>query len=88
MDSEGFIWNARYGGSCVVRVSPAGKVDRIVEMPVANVTTCTFGGDDLKTLYITTAQGGRGKSQRLAGGLYAIAVDVPGLPENRFRLKA
>jgi sugar lactone lactonase YvrE len=87
VDRDGFVWNARYGGGCVVRISPAGKIDRVVEMPVGNVTTCTFGGDDLKTLYITTAQGGRGKSERLAGGLYGLAVDIPGLPENRFHLK-
>ena len=35
---------------------PEGTVDRIVEMPVQNVTTCTFGGPDLKTLFITSAQ--------------------------------
>ena len=88
VDRDGFLWNARYGGSCVVRVSPEGKVDRIVEMPVRAVTTCTFGGPHLKTLYVTTAGGGVGmeKRERLAGGLFALEVDVAGLPENRFRL--
>ena len=83
MDREGYLWNARYGGACVVRVTPDGEIDRIVEMPVSNVTTCTFGGPQLKTLFITTAFR---PDQRLSGGLYALAVDVPGLPENRFHL--
>ncbi len=87
MDSEGCLWNARYGGACVVRVTPEGRVDRIVEMPVAAITTCTFGGPELKTLYITTARGGLGmaNNERLAGGLFALEVEVPGLPENMFR---
>ncbi|CAN5383406.1 SMP-30/gluconolactonase/LRE family protein [soil metagenome] len=85
MDRDGYLWNARYGGSCIVRVAPDGKVDRIVEMPVTNITTCTFGGPDLKILYITSA---RFQNERLAGSLFALSVDVPGLPENRFRLAA
>ncbi len=85
MDREGCLWNARYGGGCVVRIAPDGAIDRIVEMPVSNVTTCTFGGPQLKTLFITTA---RRADERLSGGLFALAVDVPGLPENRFRLAA
>jgi sugar lactone lactonase YvrE len=88
VDRDGYLWNARFGGACVVRVAPDGRVDRIVEMPVASVTTCAFGGPHLKTLYITTAGGGVGQSagERYAGGLFTLAVDVPGLPENRFRL--
>ena len=86
IDSAGYLWNARYGGGCVVRVAPDGKVDTILEMPVGNITTCTFGGPDHRTLYITTAQGGSGPGERLAGGLYAVAVDTPGMAENKFRL--
>ena len=86
VDRDGFLWNARYGGGCVVRVSPAGTVDRVVELPVDNITTCTFGGPDLKTLFITTARGGPPERDRLSGSLFSLAVDVPGLPENRFRL--
>ncbi len=83
MDRDGYLWNARYGGGCIVRIAPNGEIDRIVEMPVTNVTTCTFGGPQLKTLFITTAMR---RDERLSGGLYALAVDVPGLPENLFRL--
>ncbi len=55
MDAEGYLWNCRYYGGCIVRVAPDGKIDRVIEMPVKNITTCTFGGADLKTLFVTTA---------------------------------
>jgi sugar lactone lactonase YvrE len=84
MDAEGCVWNCRYGGGCVVRIRPDGAIDRIVEMPALNITTCTFGGPDLRTLLITTAAAGDGS--RLAGSLFGLAVEVPGLPEHRARL--
>ncbi len=86
VDSEGYLWNCRYGGGCVVRVSPEGEVERVIEMPCGNVTTCTFGGADLRTLFITTAAAGRGPAERLAGSLFALEAPVPGLPERVFRL--
>src|SRR5437667_8070381 len=55
VDSAGYLWNCRFFGGCIVRVAPDGQIDRVVEMPVKNITTCTFGGPDRKTLYVTTA---------------------------------
>jgi sugar lactone lactonase YvrE len=86
VDAEGYLWNCRSRGGCIVRVAPDGKIDRIVEMPVKNVTSCTFGGRDRTTLYITTAALGAPPNERLAGSLYALRTRVPGLPENRFLL--
>jgi sugar lactone lactonase YvrE len=90
VDSEGCIWSARYQGSCVARITPAGKADRIVELPASQVTSCTLGGPDLRTLYITTARQKLAPaeldSQPHAGGLFAVRVDVGGLPEPRFKL--
>lgn len=85
MDSEGYLWNCRFFGACIVRVAPNGKIDCVVEMPVHNITTCTFGGPDLKTLFVTTAKAEAPASDRLAGGLYAIRTAVPGQAENSFR---
>ncbi len=82
MDSEGYLWNCRYGGKCIVRIGPDGRIERVIEMPVSNITSCTFGGADLRTLYITTASHA---GERLSGGLFALRTDVAGLPENRFR---
>ncbi|MFY9740979.1 MAG: SMP-30/gluconolactonase/LRE family protein, partial [Candidatus Sulfotelmatobacter sp.] len=85
IDSEGYLWNCRFFGGCIVRVAPGGGIDRVIEMPVKNPTTCTFGGADLKTLYVTTARAEAPAGDRLAGSLYAIETDVAGQPENRFR---
>lgn len=84
MDREGFLWNAQWAGSRVVRYAPDGSIERIVKMPVSRPTSCAFGGADLKTLYITTARRGLSFSaldrQPMAGCLFALDVDVAGLP--------
>lgn len=87
VDSEGFLWNCRFSGGCIVRVAPDGKIERVIEMPVRNVTTCTFGGSDLRTLYITTASNDAAAGDRLAGGLFALRTDVAGQSENRYSLR-
>jgi sugar lactone lactonase YvrE len=86
MDSEGYLWNCRYGGGCIVRVAPSGEIDRVIDMPVSNITTCIFGGHDLTRLYVTTAASGAGASERLAGGLFLIETDVKGQPENKVKM--
>ena len=90
VDSEGYLWNAKWGGSCVVRHAPDGSIDRIVEVPVSQVTCPAFGGPDLKTLFITTANKNLSDEQRaaekVAGGLFAIEVDVAGQPEAKIVL--
>lgn len=78
VDIEGSLWNCRYGGGCMVRVSAGGEVQEIVEVPVLNVTSCAFGGAALDTLYITTAQGAEPRRGRFDGGLFAMRVSVPG----------
>jgi sugar lactone lactonase YvrE len=72
----------------VVRIAPDGKIDRIVEMPTPNITTCTFGGVDLQRLYITTAAAGAKPGDRFAGGLFTLQTETHGQPENRFSLAA
>ena len=79
VDRAGRLWNCRFGGGCVVCVAPDGSVERVVEMPVRNITTCAFGGEALKTLYITTAAMMTHEGDRLAGSLFALAVETPGL---------
>jgi sugar lactone lactonase YvrE len=86
VDSEGYLWNCRFSGGCIVRVASNGKLEQIVEMPVKNITTCTFGGPDLKTLYVTTAKIEAPPGDRLAGSLFAIPSEIAGQPENQFRI--
>ncbi len=85
-DAEGYLWNCRFAGGCVVRVAPDGRIDRVLEVPARNVTTCAFGGKDLKTLYITTAAMMTDESDRLAGSLFALDVGVPGAPAFRAKV--
>lgn len=86
IDAEGYLWNCRFSGRCIVRVTPDGQIDRVIEMPVNNITTAAFGGPDLKTLFVTSASVLRGTGERLAGALWSISVDVQGLPENLVRV--
>lgn len=85
MDVDGYLWNCRWGGGCIVRIAPDGSVDRVIEMPTDNITTCTFGGPELTTLLVTTAESER-PTDRLAGSLFGLDAGVAGLPENRVRI--
>jgi sugar lactone lactonase YvrE len=87
IDREGYLWNCRFGGGCIVRIAPDGSVDRIVEMPVSNVTTCDFGGADRKTLFITTASIELDHHERFAGGLFALRTDTQGMAPLKFRFR-
>lgn len=90
IDSQGYLWNARWGGSCVIRYAPDGSIDRIIEVPVSQVTCPAFGGPDLKRLFLTTANKTLSSEQlaaeKVAGGVFYIDVDVAGLPEARIKL--
>ncbi len=90
VDSEGYLWNARWGGSCVVRHAPDGSIDRIVELPVSRVTCPAFGGADRRTLYITTAREGMTpeelEREPHAGSIFSVRVDVPGQAEHLVKL--
>jgi L-arabinonolactonase len=85
VDSEGCLWNAEWDGGRVVRYTPDGKVDRVVTIAARRATCCAFGGPDLKTLYITSAWDRLSMRQRNevpeSGDLFAIELDVAGLPE-------
>lgn len=86
VDAEGCYWVAMFEGQRVLRLSPAGEVLRVVLLPVRCATMPCFGGDDLKTLYVTTAREKRPAeelaAQPLAGCVLGLRVDVPGLPVN------
>ena len=88
-DAEGGLWIAQWGARKLTRRDAQGKVMQTIDLPCSHVTSCAFGGPDLKTLYITTARVGlseqRLEDEPLAGGLFAVELDVAGLPANRFR---
>lgn len=89
VDSAGNYWIAFYRGGKVLQISPHGETMAEYAVPAMCPTMCAFGGDDLRTLYVTTARQMR-EADELArlpqsGGIFAMRVDVPGLPEPRFR---
>jgi len=88
VDAEGFVWNALFGSGRIVRYSPAGVADQVIELPVTNPTCVCLGGPGMKTLFITTARKFLSRIQLqnepLAGSVLALDVEVPGLPEHRF----
>lgn len=89
VDSEGFYWSAMFDGQRVIRLDPtSGDIVDEIPLPVRWPTMVAFGGSDLKTLYITSSRENR-TAEELAqypqsGDLFAVRVNVAGLPEPRF----
>ncbi|HVO87796.1 MAG TPA: SMP-30/gluconolactonase/LRE family protein [Casimicrobiaceae bacterium] len=88
VDAEGYLWNAEFNGSRIVRYAPDGRIDRVVETPTRRPTCCAFGGPDLDILYVTTCSqqmtAAELAAEPLAGALLALEPGVRGLPEPRF----
>ena len=87
MDTDGCLWNCRWGGSCVVRFTPSGEVDQVIEMPVENITNCVFGGKDLKTLFITSANNPGKNQHELDGSLFSVNLNYQGLEDHKSKIQ-
>jgi len=82
VDSEGFVWSARWDGGCVVRYDPRGREALRVDLPVKKVSSVAFGGEAYTDLYVTTAGGvGAVGGEPGAGGLFRIRTACRGVPE-------
>jgi xylono-1,5-lactonase len=88
-DAEGGLWIAHWGASKLTRHDPHGKVTHTVTLPCSQITSCTFGGPHYRTLFITSAADGLSPAELhnepLAGGLFAIDLDIGGVPANQFK---
>lgn len=84
VDTDGALWVALWDGAAVRRYSPAGRLDRIIDLPVRRPTACAFGGRDLTDLYITTARTGLTEPHPLSGALLVMSGIGQGLPQPRF----
>jgi sugar lactone lactonase YvrE len=85
VDAEGHVWVALYGGSAVRRYRPDGILDGVIDLPVTNVTACTFAGADLGDLVITTSREGvPAGTQPEAGSLFRSRPGVTGLRAAEF----
>jgi sugar lactone lactonase YvrE len=76
LDDEGGVWVALYGGSCIHRYDESGRLDAVLEVPAENVTSCCFGGDDGRSLFVTTAAPD--------GNVYVTQPGVSGPPAHVF----
>lgn len=86
LDKDGNIWTAIWDGWQVLQVSPDGEVLAEISVPVQRPTSVTFGGEDLRKLFITSASVGMTPEERAeqpyAGDLFMIELSVGGLLAN------
>jgi sugar lactone lactonase YvrE len=82
IDAAGGLWVALWDGHAVHRYVE-GRLDRVVELPVARPTSCAFGGPSFGELYVTSASTGLSADERtaqpLAGALFRIHTEVGGV---------
>lgn len=83
MDAEGFYWSAGVSAGCLNRIAPDGSIERKLMLPVAAPTMPCFGGDDMRTLFVTSLATDR-TGVRQAGTVIRLRVDVAGAPVGRF----
>ena len=80
VDAEGGVWVALHRGSAVRRYDAQGRLSEVVELPVNKVTACTFGGEDLDRLFITTSRENLPDDvEPASGSVYLAEVGVKGL---------
>ncbi len=88
VDAEGCYWTAQYEGGRLLRIAPNGQVLAELPTPALCPTMPCLGGPDLKTLFVTTARHGRSEQELAqypgAGCVWAMRVEVAGLPVNGF----
>lgn len=88
VDSEGAYWCAMFEGGRILRLSPAGEVLKVLELPVRCPTMVAFGGPDLRTLYITSARHNRPADELaecpLSGVVLTYQSEVAGMPEHPY----
>lgn len=88
VDAEGFLWNAQWRGSKIVRYRPDGTIDREVFLPISNPTCLSFGGTNLDILFVTSAwftlKPGERALEPHAGSVFAFKPGVCGRSEYRY----
>lgn len=77
IDADGCYWMAGVGGGQLVRITPQGRLDRIINLPVEKPTKLAFGGRNLDVMYVTSIGH---PDRREAGNLFAVHAGVQGLP--------
>jgi sugar lactone lactonase YvrE len=84
IDAQGLLWVASAGAGCVVRLTPDGEIDRVLEVPAKTVTSVCFEADDGHNLYVVTAD--NTDEPERGGTIFRIPVDVAGAPVRPARI--
>jgi sugar lactone lactonase YvrE len=84
MDVDGCYWTCANDAGQLHRFTPEGKLDRSIALPFAKPSMCSFGGDDMTTLLVTSISAGAPAGDQLAGAVVMLAPGVAGMPEQRF----
>lgn len=85
VDAAGRLWAALWGSGAVIGIDPdSHEIIARIDVPTPLSSSCTFGGSDLKTLYITT---GKTDGDPLSGLIYQVRLPDPGQPDRRCRLR-
>jgi sugar lactone lactonase YvrE len=89
VDMAGFYWSAGISAGVLNRWAPDGRLDQAIPLPCSNPTMPCFGGPDLKTIFVTSLRHDLPPdvlaAKPLSGGIFAIEVDLPGVPIARFK---
>ncbi|RJF92188.1 SMP-30/gluconolactonase/LRE family protein [Noviherbaspirillum saxi] len=87
VDEDGCYWICGNDAGMVHRFTPEGRLDRSIELPVKKPAMCSFGGNGLETMYVTSIRPDHpsvATEQPLAGGIFSFNPGVKGLPEQPF----
>ena len=84
VDADGGVWVAAYAAGSILRFTPQGKLDQKIDIPAKKVTSLCFGGEDLRTLYITSAD--NQTDENLGGCIFRLPVNVAGLPHAKVQI--
>lgn len=83
MDAQGHVWIAFWGGACIRRFTPAGECLQTIPMPASQITSISFGGEDLKTMLVTSARVGLDeetlRQYPLSGSVFTLRTDASGV---------
>lgn len=82
-DSEGGLWVACWGASCVARFDPAGRRERTIALPASQISNVAFGGAQLDRMFVTSAADGVAEPH--GGALFEVDAGVRGRPAHQFR---
>ena len=85
VDADGCYWICGNDGSCILRFTPQGKLDRRIDLPMAKPSMCAFGGPDMGTMLVTSIGAGKAEGDAWAGTALLLRPGVNGIAETRFR---